>query len=1373
MNVERRIEDSFARGQANAHLMQLAHHHCQDMEFVPLFGQSIAENLSGLPMTMRTVRCPQAHGRSASHDLRQTLTDFYAQNCKGCPVRRPTGIVPSLSTLLKADAAAALKAQEAADAELAEAREQWGLRSARRQAIAATSDLAGEQLIRDLQLLDADPAASTDETDRKDALRRLTRVAERAPQLFTEDVAAVIRAMIVDQQITELLGPLRVAARSRPSLADEIVDLSIGQLELAPARDAAFVLVELRALVDAGRLTANVIRSLVRVSYAPATDIVGHFEQSESTSPAVLDLAADLAPDTLCDLLTEMLPGPRSAPTLLLLSSQEADDSTLHDERDRITAATAIAHLLRSHPSLADRFPAALIRNVVIEVDDYDRYASSRVARTIAIYLAARFPGVEEALDAAGENASDEDRERLFSPWYQLSQMLDSDRRRIELNDPKLSDADIEQLVRRVVARCLAVTSGQWGLHVATDACELITHLTRDHPATLVGSCDALLGGAIDSLSAMNVKKSTSLITPDDEPELIAGANDYLRKSTLGGSAYRLLEAVASLAAADAVAVTRTVLKVIEHHRDSETGDEFTWRAMKILGTVGSTYGAHGQVLPLIAPTLATYMLDEPWTASHAMNAWATIAHRHPMPSTFEDLLPALLENRNWAVGVALLDATPAIPWTTEAQLKLLRHALLLFDQATRDTPHDAFETAFRALFNLGRHLDDLRPHIELHVSKRLRDLDPFTRDRMLDADWLPATKQSKDWVVAALLQVLDPNINRKITRHDDDVIVRLLDAVRGLHHLEQSTLIDAAVAFGPDQVFSALELVEVAWRANRTDDVRAMLDSVLQIIPQQPAYDFQRHAVSTVLAAAAHQPPPPVLDDDDDPDLSGSLHNLARLYHRTRTLLNREDTSTHARAASKLKVVARKLKKGAKRRTSTAAYVRGFAELCVAAAHLLSADEAELSADASAFEAHLRAARRVGAATADKLTNEFGGDDPLVAPLIVELRSVAELGTGTELTNALRRWSGLELPLLMIEGPKRRRWSNDVEEPTPATPTAVALVSIDDRLLTGPAILNPGQVYTLSVEVQPDSWPDWATQMDLEFIGSLGEPEVQLPTLSWSRPADPDTQTFTGDGMLVLRFGLAAQTVAVPFALSIRWRGFDPALKTERFESLDVAGHAQIRMRPLDATRDNLTDNPALDEHLLAIYSKLAAGEFPEPELQAFCRLFTAICRVGFRFSYDKRYRIGTRVTERKFHDDLFEALLAEPELEGRLERGSPLALGFLDIRHDRVTAELKVERRTPVSKDSATKYIGQPTQYAAADGSRLSILSILDMSPKQLPIGVPQNYIHLLGPQQHGMTEPTAPSVVALMVVNGNLPVPSTWPRRGRLPVVDEPTD
>jgi hypothetical protein len=320
--------------------------------------------------------------------------------------------------------------------------------------------------------------------------------------------------------------------------------------------------------------------------------------------------------------------------------------------------------------------------------------------------------------------------------------------------------------------------------------------------------------------------------------------------------------------------------------------------------------------------------------------------------------------------------------------------------------------------------------------------------------------------------------------------------------------------------------------------------------------------------------------------------------------------------------------------------------------------------------------------------------------------------------------------------------------------------------LVTGPEVLSPNTVHELTIEVQAGPWPDWADRLDAELLTHLTPHDITTPAFTWRRNEHAgDGETYVQSGPLLLRFGLPAGRPAPPFLVRLTWRGDRDGKPVSK--SLDVTGHRELRLRPFDATRDMLTDYPVFDERLLKLYERLARAGYDQNQLQAFCRLLTAICRVGLRMTWDKSYRRGARLTERMFHDDLHDRLLEEPELEGRLERGSPLALGFLDVRHDGITAELKVERKTPVTRQSAPKYMGQPTQYAAADGARLSILTILDMSSKVLPVGTPENYLFELEPRLHGLENPEAPSLVAALIVNGNMPTPSSWSRR-RVPTV-----
>ena len=145
----------------------------------------------------------------------------------------------------------------------------------------------------------------------------------------------------------------------------------------------------------------------------------------------------------------------------------------------------------------------------------------------------------------------------------------------------------------------------------------------------------------------------------------------------------------------------------------------------------------------------------------------------------------------------------------------------------------------------------------------------------------------------------------------------------------------------------------------------------------------------------------------------------------------------------------------------------------------------------------------------------------------------------------------------------------------------------------------------------------------------------------------------------------------------------------------------------------------------------------------------------------FEKIFRSGTRVTEAMFHDELEKRLLADGELGGRLTRRDAVAGGFDDLLHDDVIAELKVARDQPVTVEDCLKYLGQPTQYGVGRGSQLSVLVVLDHSRKEAPAGVIENYMGWLQPRLHGLEDPAYPSLVGVLIVNTNLPVPSAWSR------------
>lgn len=98
---ERIYEGAYAQGRANAEVIKLARRHCLNMSFTEASGRGLAEAESGLPINAREISCPVAHGNSWGANLEWLAEDFYYEHCVGCQLRRPTGEVPNLASVLQ------------------------------------------------------------------------------------------------------------------------------------------------------------------------------------------------------------------------------------------------------------------------------------------------------------------------------------------------------------------------------------------------------------------------------------------------------------------------------------------------------------------------------------------------------------------------------------------------------------------------------------------------------------------------------------------------------------------------------------------------------------------------------------------------------------------------------------------------------------------------------------------------------------------------------------------------------------------------------------------------------------------------------------------------------------------------------------------------------------------------------------------------------------------------------------------------------------------------------------------------------------------------------------------------------------------------
>jgi hypothetical protein len=137
------------------------------------------------------------------------------------------------------------------------------------------------------------------------------------------------------------------------------------------------------------------------------------------------------------------------------------------------------------------------------------------------------------------------------------------------------------------------------------------------------------------------------------------------------------------------------------------------------------------------------------------------------------------------------------------------------------------------------------------------------------------------------------------------------------------------------------------------------------------------------------------------------------------------------------------------------------------------------------------------------------------------------------------------------------------------------------------------------------------------EFVGN-----IHVATPRPRRGRSPGHPKRRGNAAAAVR--LAAGRPAPPFLVTLRFRGEKDGEVIQ--QRCDVAGHAELRLRPFDASRDSLTQYRVVDERLLALYEGLHGAGYDEDQIQAFCRLLTATCRAGMSMTWEKRYRRGQR---------------------------------------------------------------------------------------------------------------------------------------------------
>jgi len=361
----------------------------------------------------------------------------------------------------------------------------------------------------------------------------------------------------------------------------------------------------------------------------------------------------------------------------------------------------------------------------------------------------------------------------------------------------------------------------------------------------------------------------------------------------------------------------------------------------------------------------------------------------------------------------------------------------------------------------------------------------------------------------------------------------------------------------------------------------------------------------------------------------------------------------------------------------------------------------------------------------------------------LVELDSIASV---SHIVSLLQTTPIASLTSTLLE--PRRPWTPRTSpEPARPTPTVLLRFTLDGQAATWPISLNPARAYLLEAQAETDAWPVDAAGMEIGFHTDVPASVIEVPSISIAPGRT------SGTGYLVPKREIGWRE-PVTFEPTVRF-----AIQGGESIPANVVGQRMLRVSTFDPIVVGV-GQPMVAQRIVELLGEMDGRikNLPRPDRLNLIHLLQATAR--FRaIANDRKDLVG--VDEAGFQAKLKAAYELDPFIGTRIQEAPKLAGGTTDLFLGRIVNELKVSP-DPIDVDDADKFVRQPTQYASAGDCPISVLTVLDTSPKKDPEGVLANYMRWAVPRLHGAAEPTIPSMVAVVIIGVGFPVPSAFSKR-----------
>lgn len=383
-----------------------------------------------------------------------------------------------------------------------------------------------------------------------------------------------------------------------------------------------------------------------------------------------------------------------------------------------------------------------------------------------------------------------------------------------------------------------------------------------------------------------------------------------------------------------------------------------------------------------------------------------------------------------------------------------------------------------------------------------------------------------------------------------------------------------------------------------------------------------------------------------------------------------------------------------------------------------------------------------------------FAADERLGAFLdqVECLKSVDEL---TAIQDQLKRWT---LPLLLFAnlrdlgfGGLRVPVSNGSSEGPEKLETTVAFLKfdIDGEPAKHWNYLRPGTSYDLTIEVRVSNWPKGASVLSLTPVTIDIRERDWLPGFRFEKPEGAGPFILTGTGRAVLEVAHSFGSRPYEFLYAAE---FD---NTSNYRDVAIVGHRRLLLEGSDVASNPLTGFSNVDRHLLSVRDKLRT--FPGLHSNDVANTMIVLGGLGNIAAQALKgglFEPGT--SEQKFQNKAVEMLRNRSDIGEHLQSHPEAAGGITDLTFRDIPIELKVENSKVLFPKDFSKFFDQTAAYAIGLGKRIGVLSVLEASPKSVPVGVVEDDIEVFV-HQTGQS----PILIVVVVVRGGFPKPSSYSR------------